>query len=126
LFGGVVLSANRRSLGGSYGSGIGSGRGGGKARRRSGGGGGGSPLLPPLSRRARFFSTISEAFVRAGQRFKANPREHLMIPLVAALVGWFTNWLAVEMIFFPLSWWGIPILRWPGNPFGLLGWQVIG
>lgn len=48
-----------------------------------------------------------------------------MIPVIAAIVGWFTNWLAVEMIFFPLEWRGLPILRWPGNPFGLFGWQGI-
>jgi len=31
-----------------------------------------------------------------------------LIPVSAALVGWLTNWLAVEMIFWPLEWLGIP------------------
>ena len=68
---------------------------------------------------------VRTAFYNAGARFKASPREHILIPIVASLVGWFTNWLAVEMIFFPLTWWGIPIKRWPDNPFGLIGWQGI-
>lgn len=42
--------------------------------------------------------------------------QHASIPVVAALVGWFTNWVAIEMTFRPLRAWG-----WP--PF--LGWQGI-
>ena len=38
------------------------------------------------------------------------------IPIVAGLVGWYTNWVAIEMTFKPLKAWG-----WP--PF--LGWQGI-
>jgi uncharacterized membrane protein YheB (UPF0754 family) len=64
-------------------------------------------------------------FRRAGRRFRASPVEHLLIPVIAACVGWITNKLAVDMIFYPLSWTGIPIWRFPGNPFGLIGWQGI-
>lgn len=39
-----------------------------------------------------------------------------IIPVVAAFVGWFTNWLAVKMIFAPIRFWGIP-------PY--LGWQGV-
>ncbi len=38
------------------------------------------------------------------------------IPIVAGLVGWYTNWVAIEMTFKPIKAWG-----WP--PF--LGWQGI-
>jgi Protein of unknown function (DUF445) len=48
-----------------------------------------------------------------------------LIPVVAALVGWFTNWLAVQMIFRPLDWWGIPLIRREGQPLGFIGWQGI-
>ncbi len=37
------------------------------------------------------------------------------IPLVAAVVGWGTNWVAIEMTFAPLEWIGIrPWLGWQG------------
>lgn len=38
------------------------------------------------------------------------------IPIVAGVVGWFTNWLAVKFMFYPLEFVGIP-------PF--LGWQGV-
>ncbi|MBP7684830.1 MAG: DUF445 family protein, partial [Deltaproteobacteria bacterium] len=40
----------------------------------------------------------------------------LTIPFVSAFIGWFTNWLAVQMMFYPNDFVGIP-------PF--LGWQGI-
>ncbi|KAG5181878.1 hypothetical protein JKP88DRAFT_199724, partial [Tribonema minus] len=49
----------------------------------------------------------------------------LSIPLTAAFVGWFTNKLAVDMIFYPLQWRGIPLHVIEGQPFGLIGWQGI-
>jgi uncharacterized membrane protein YheB (UPF0754 family) len=48
-----------------------------------------------------------------------------MIPLIAAFVGWFTNWLAVQMIFYPIEFRGIPLYRRPEVPLGFLGWQGI-
>lgn len=42
--------------------------------------------------------------------------QNASIPIVAGLVGWYTNWVAIEMTFRPLKAWG-----WP--PF--LGWQGI-
>ena len=40
----------------------------------------------------------------------------LLIPVISAFIGWFTNWLAVQMMFYPNDFVGIP-------PF--LGWQGI-
>ena len=44
--------------------------------------------------------------------------EHLMllaIPVISAIVGWFTNFLAVKMMFYPIEFIGIkPILGWQG------------
>lgn len=48
-----------------------------------------------------------------------------MIPCVAALVGWFTNYLAVQMIFYPIKFRGLPIYIREEVPLGLLGWQGI-
>ena len=35
----------------------------------------------------------------------------------------FTNYLAVQMIFYPIRWRGLPIFRVEGEPLGLIGWQ---
>jgi uncharacterized membrane protein YheB (UPF0754 family) len=64
-------------------------------------------------------------FTRAVAKFKARPGTYLLIPVVAALVGWITNWLAVQMIFYPIQFMGIPIWRRPEIPLGFLGWQGI-
>ena len=41
--------------------------------------------------------------------------QYLSIPVVAALIGWITNWLAIKMTFYPLEFMGIPpIWGWQG------------
>ena len=62
---------------------------------------------------------------RAVQKFRKRPGTYLIIPCVAALVGWFTNWLAVQIIFYPIEFRGIPLYRVPEIPLGFLGWQGI-
>ena len=67
-----------------------------------------------------------QTFLRhAVAKFMARPSTYLLIPCVAAAVGWFTNWLAVQMIFYPIQFRGIPIYQKPEVPLGLLGWQGI-
>jgi len=61
----------------------------------------------------------------AFNKFKSRPGTYLLIPCVAALVGWFTNWLAVQMIFYPINFIGLPLWRIPEVPLGLIGWQGI-
>lgn len=65
--------------------------------------------------------------------------ELLSIPLVAALIGYATNWVAVQMLFFPVRFWGVRLglVRWlaqflprrlqaiPGLIEGGVGWQGI-
>ena len=36
-------------------------------------------------------------------KFKSRPSAYLLIPVIAAFVGWFTNYLAVQMIFYPIK-----------------------
>lgn len=50
--------------------------------------------------------------------FLASPLfwQYLSIPFIAATIGWFTNWLAIKLTFYPIEPWGRP-------PF--LGWQGI-
>ena len=38
----------------------------------------------------------------------------LSVPIMAALVGWFTNWLAIQMSFHPVSFIGIGFIGWQG------------
>lgn len=42
--------------------------------------------------------------------------QYLSIPIIAAVIGWVTNWLAIKMTFYPIEFFG-----WP--PY--LGWQGI-
>jgi uncharacterized membrane protein YheB (UPF0754 family) len=62
---------------------------------------------------------------KAVAKFKARPGTYMLIPVIAALVGWFTNYLAVQMIFYPIDFWGVPIYRREQVPLGFLGWQGI-
>ena len=47
------------------------------------------------------------------------------IAVVAGLLNWATNKLAVVMIFYPLNFWGLKIRTWPETPVGLIGWTGI-
>lgn len=38
----------------------------------------------------------------------------LSLPIVAAAVGWFTNWLAIQMSFYPIQFVGVGVLGWQG------------
>ncbi len=40
----------------------------------------------------------------------------ITIPFVSGFIGWITNYVAIKMTFYPISFWGIP-------PY--LGWQGI-
>ena len=77
---------------------------------------------------------LKKAIARAVGKFKANPRGAMFIPVVAAFVGYITNWLAVKMIFYPVVFWGPALWRaLEGSlygfdvlsPLGALGWQGI-
>lgn len=50
---------------------------------------------------------------------------YFMVPWIDGFVGYFTNVLALQMTFAPLEFVGIEIYRFPGQPFGLIGWQGI-
>ena len=74
------------------------------------------------------------ALANARAKYAENPKGILLIPVVAAFVGWFTNWLAVKMIFYPIAFLGVPLAQaveghvygYPIlNPLGAFGWQGI-
>lgn len=57
--------------------------------------------------------------------FSTNWKLLLTIPLVSAFVGWFTNYLAVQMLFYPIKYRGIPIYKKEGQSLGFIGWQGV-
>mmetsp|Transcript_3696 Transcript_3696/g.7438 ORF Transcript_3696/g.7438 Transcript_3696/m.7438 type:complete len:152 (+) Transcript_3696:158-613(+) len=69
---------------------------------------------------------VWESITHAIHKFKSRPSAYLLIPVIAAFVGWFTNYLAVQMIFYPIQFRGIPLWRREEIPLGLIGWQGIG
>jgi len=50
---------------------------------------------------------------------------YVLIPLVAAAVGWLTNVLALKMTFYPLEFFGWKLWQPELSPLGLFGWQGI-
>jgi len=75
---------------------------------------------------------IAETFRQVVSR----PLAYCSIPLVAALVGYGTNWVGVKMIFYPMNFLGLNIYRFREKgasptsttdfkPLGLFGWQGI-
>jgi uncharacterized membrane protein YheB (UPF0754 family) len=71
---------------------------------------------------ATFFQ---KQFEVARAKFVGNWVAYALIPVVAAIVNWLTNALAVKMIFSPEEYIGFDIKRWPETPAGFIGWQGI-
>jgi len=58
-------------------------------------------------------------------QFMSRPIGYMSIPVVAAIVGYGTNWVGVKMIFYPIEYFGVDLKRWPEQPLGFIGWQGI-
>jgi len=69
-------------------------------------------------------SSTSFASVVPG-RFQEHAMRYASIPVVAGLLNWATNFLAVKMIFYPINFVGLKFRTWPEQPFGLIGWTGI-
>ncbi len=54
-------------------------------------------------------------------KWQRNWMLYCTIPVVAGLLNWATNNLAVKMIFYPLNFWGLRLKTWPDTPLGLIG-----
>ena len=88
-----------------------------------------------VRRRARPLVLYLQAQAARGvAKCRAQPGSAAAVPFVAAFVGWFTNWLAVQMIFYPLRFWGAPLKQAVLStvygcevlsPLGWVGWQGI-
>lgn len=100
------------------------------------------PLL--LAQAVAFAAALRGAFIFRGfirartsaavAKFKAQWKGALFIPVCAAAVGWITNWIAVQMIFYPISFLGLPLKQYVLgtiygcdvlSPLGWVGWQGI-
>jgi len=81
-----------------------------------------SPLLARASSPA---AAIAAPIPAPPPRRRGLPLSTLTIPLVAALVGYVTNWVGVKMLFYPIGFFGLPLWRFPNSPLGLFGWQGI-
>ena len=68
---------------------------------------------------------IQKQFAEIHTKFLANWVAYCTIPVVAGLLNWMTNALAVKMIFSPEEYVGLEFRRWPETPAGLFGWQGI-
>jgi uncharacterized membrane protein YheB (UPF0754 family) len=49
--------------------------------------------------------------------------EYFLIPWMAGAVGYITNVLALQMMFYPIEFFGIELFRIKGQSWGLFGWQ---
>ena len=70
-------------------------------------------------------SILRRFFSHGVTTFISNWKAYSAVPLVAGFVGWLTNYLAVQMIFYPIRWRGLPLYKVEGEPLGLIGWQGI-
>jgi hypothetical protein len=68
---------------------------------------------------------VSAKVAEARAKFAAQWWLYCTIPVVAAVLNWLTNALAVKMIFCPEEYVGLDVMRWPETPAGLFGWQGI-
>ena len=61
----------------------------------------------------------------AGERLRNNPGTYWTIPVVAAAVGFGTNYVGVQMLFYPIDYIGLELWRLKDSPWGLFGWQGV-
>ena len=93
-------------------------------------------VIKGIHKQREYLKTRAASATRkALKRIKRKRIEAICIPFVAAFVGWLTNWLAVQMLFYPVEFMGLQLgKRQVVNtiygcdvfqPLGLIGWQGI-
>lgn len=73
----------------------------------------------------KWFEAIKAQWRISRTIMKEKPWQFASIPIAAGAVGYVTNLVGVNMLFYPIEYTGLNIRRWPENPFGILGWQGI-
>lgn len=71
------------------------------------------------------FHKLGSTWKTSVEDLRKSPLKFLSIPISAAIIGYVTNWVGVKMLFYPIDWTGVSILRWHEQPFGLFGWQGV-
>jgi uncharacterized membrane protein YheB (UPF0754 family) len=72
-----------------------------------------------------FFSSLRMRFKASMAQMALSPWRFLSVPIIAAAVGYITNYIGVNMLFYPIEYTGTSFKRWPNQPFGLFGWQGV-
>lgn len=67
----------------------------------------------------------SSFYTLISQKLKSNPIGYAAIPAVAAFVGISTNYMGVQMLFYPIEYSGYSIIRFENAPYGIFGWQGV-
>ena len=75
--------------------------------------------------RGSLSQVLAGVSAQAKAKFAAQWYLYCTIPVVAGVLNYLTNALAVKMIFSPEEYVGIDFKRWPETPAGLFGWQGI-
>ncbi|EOD36689.1 hypothetical protein EMIHUDRAFT_462323 [Emiliania huxleyi CCMP1516] len=78
-----------------------------------------------LWRNGKRRAALTLALSAAARRFCSRWWQYLTIPLFAGAVGWLTNKVAVDMIFYPVEFGGLRLRTYPNQPLGWIGWQGI-
>eukprot|EP00212_Chloropicon_laureae_P009138 CAMPEP_0197500068 /NCGR_PEP_ID=MMETSP1311-20131121/61341_1 /TAXON_ID=464262 /ORGANISM="Genus nov. species nov., Strain RCC856" /LENGTH=628 /DNA_ID=CAMNT_0043045819 /DNA_START=35 /DNA_END=1921 /DNA_ORIENTATION=- len=92
-------------------------------------------VVKAIHRQREFLKAKAAELTRRGvKKIRSKRVEAICIPLVAAFVGWLTNWIAVQMLFYPVEFVGLNFKRFVVGsiygcdvlqPMGLLGWQGV-
>lgn len=64
-------------------------------------------------------------FKRIIKNVREKPIEYATIPAVAAFVGISTNYCGVQMLFYPIEYFGLSLKRFENAPYGIFGWQGV-
>jgi len=73
----------------------------------------------------KWFDVIQAQWRISRRIMRQKPWQFLSIPIAAGAVGYVTNLVGVNMLFYPIEYRGLNIRRWPEKPFGILGWRGI-
>jgi hypothetical protein len=71
--------------------------------------------VPPPPSSTTSLGSASGILTYGARTFMSNWTSYGLIPLVEGFVGWFTNSLAGQMIFYPIKWRGLPLFRIEGE-----------
>lgn len=82
-------------------------------------------LGPQAARRPSRWVLLKVAVRDGALDFRSRPLRYMSIPLVAGLVGYATNWVGIQMLFYPIETLGPELYRQTDSPYGLFCWQGV-